>query len=493
MAPAAPTASPTASIKPDDQPLNNGVPPAPSPTPAPTPPAIGGSAIRDTLESAGYHTDGRVRNPVPSKLQGMTNNRNGNFAVMHIDLGGSKPTDRNAAAKRTSEETEAQARRANQVGWQPVRRSKLIWHSDNPDLQTARTSDPALAPSSAVPVAVPATAPAPAASAPSSDWLHTRISAPQETKAEQARLLTLLRTLHPILVVDQLCKALAYFGGIPGAPAPTDGTFPPSASTNGPGSLLVSWLSEIFPPVDDPGAMANSLHLPPLSSVAGQTTDWDRQEASPAPVRRARGRPKGSKSSKVRRDKGMKKSRPAASGSVPTGASSEANPSQPGTGDGQGLGNGASGANDAVPSGSAKTPLLTEASSSAQANPDANLTSTPGQRKRGRPKGSKNRPKEKSDATKKQPDSSTKNSAALTQNSDSPLPRASSTYQGASALLDEGLNGSATPTLSGRAVRNDAPMSAPAAAAAAADPMALADSGPPRPLYATGPFHSQGS
>ncbi|XP_044714796.1 uncharacterized protein HRG_11429 [Hirsutella rhossiliensis] len=188
----------------------------------------------------------------------MTNNRNGKFAVMHIDLTGTKPSDRNAAAKRTSEETEAQARRANQIGWQPVRRTKSTWHNDELDFQRAKTSDAATPPSrTAVPTSTSTAAATTSTTAPTSEWLQTCIPAPRETKAEQARLLTLLRTLHPILVVDQLCKALAYFGGIPGAPPPTDGAFPSSAATNGPGSLLLSWLAEIFPP-----------------------TGWDRQEAT---------------------------------------------------------------------------------------------------------------------------------------------------------------------------------------------------------------------
>ncbi|PHH91740.1 hypothetical protein CDD83_10444 [Cordyceps sp. RAO-2017] len=214
MAPAAPTASPTTGIKPEDRPPNNEAPSAPSPTLAPTPPATGTGSIRDAIDPTGFHTDGRVKNPVPTKLQGMTNNRNGNFAVMHIDLTGTKPSDRNAAAKRTSEETEAQARRANQVGWQPVRRSKSVWHSDDPDPQANRFPDTATPPSkSAVPATTPvattataAAAAAAAAAAPgsASEWLQTRVPTPHETKTQQARLLTLLRTLHPILVVDQL-------------------------------------------------------------------------------------------------------------------------------------------------------------------------------------------------------------------------------------------------------------------------------------------------
>ncbi|KOS21070.1 hypothetical protein ESCO_004285 [Escovopsis weberi] len=135
--------------------------------------------LADANEGGTNHTnDGRVKNPVPSKLKGMADNRNGNFGVMHIDISSSQAAFRNAAAKR------------------------LLGLS------------------------------------------------PHETKMEQARLLTLLRSLHPLVVVDQLCKALAYFGGVPNAPPPNHSHFPESAKNNGQGSLFISWVAEIFPHID---------------------------------------------------------------------------------------------------------------------------------------------------------------------------------------------------------------------------------------------------
>jgi len=69
-----------------------------------------------------------------------------------------------------------------------------------------------------------------------------------EVKEEQVRLLALLRSLNPSQVVDQICRALTFFGGIPGAPVPSSKhDFPSSAAANGSGSLFVGWLSEIFP------------------------------------------------------------------------------------------------------------------------------------------------------------------------------------------------------------------------------------------------------
>ncbi|CEJ93349.1 hypothetical protein VHEMI08942 [[Torrubiella] hemipterigena] len=312
-------------------------------------------------------TDGRIRNPVPNKLQGMADDKNGNFAVMHIELGANERAERNAAAKRTSENTEAAAKLANKAGYQSVKRNKLAW---NPQDGIGLTA--------------------------------------QETKAEQARLLTLLRTVHPIVIVDQLCKALAYFGGIPGAPAPTDPRdFPPSAGVNGPGSAFVSWISEIFPNIDPklPGSMAsisaamgiaNSAGLPtlpPIPALAAPTatpaaettavlpptqakveptptpTPAAKESAPPAlnpdgtPVKRARGRPKGSKGKKK-----LEAEAAAAAGGVPGGSLATPMPGMP-------------------PSWSSQS--LTQTPTGG----DASVTTTPSGKKRGRPKGSKNKPK----------------------------------------------------------------------------------------------------
>lgn len=235
-----------------------------------------------TLQDAasGPHRDGRIRNPVPSKLKGKTDGSKGNFSVMHLDVAGrTEATERDALAKRTSESTEAAAKRAFESGYVSLRRSRFVQVQDES------------APASALanPYALP---PAPAPAAPNLAGRRTPLSA-EETKSEQARLLTLLRSLHPVLVVDQICKALAFFGGIPGAPPPSDGVFPQSAEANGSGSLFVGWISEIFPKL---GGNAERLPSNPASQLDGAE-----------PVKRRRGRPKGSKATKARKDKGMKK------------------------------------------------------------------------------------------------------------------------------------------------------------------------------------------
>lgn len=67
---------------------------------------------------------------------------------------------------------------------------------------------------------------------------------PSEVKEEQARLVALLQSIDPATVVDQICKALAFFG------TPSSSTldgFPDSAEANGTGTLFVGWIAEIFP------------------------------------------------------------------------------------------------------------------------------------------------------------------------------------------------------------------------------------------------------
>ncbi|KAK3192772.1 hypothetical protein K4F52_001128 [Lecanicillium sp. MT-2017a] len=305
-------------------------------------------------QAAFVTTDGRVRNPVPSKLHGMADSKNGNFAVMHIDLKrSSERGERNAAAKRTSEGTEAAARIANQAGYQPVKRNKLAWPPQDDD---ASHND------------------GPAATRPPPPSLGL---SPHDAKAEQARLLTLLRSVHPIVVVDQLCKALAYFGGIPGAPAPeSSSAFPQSAGTNGSGSHLISWLAEIFPAREGNTASLGTPLIPDAaSSIPGatptaHTTQQQQQqgqqsttsqstdaaanaggEAAAAPVKRGRGRPKGSKGKpKVPKPPDSEAHDPNASGGWP---------------------------------GYSQNP-------NSQTDGDPNATPA---KKRGRPKGSKNKPK----------------------------------------------------------------------------------------------------
>jgi hypothetical protein len=335
--------------------------------------------------------DGRGRPPVPGELMAKANATDGNFAVMQM---GVKPVvdARYLAAKRTSELTQAAAMMAGKNGYQSVKRSKLAW---NPSASESG----------------PATGTSPDSTPFQGHQQHSQSAASvsqspagpdaAEVKAEQARLLTFLRTIQPLIVVDQICKALAYFGGIPGAPPPPDGSFPTSARANGSGSLLVGWLSEIFPPAD--------LSKPPFSTVPDGTLDGTPVDASrdqeyaqyqhqshgaqegrtsppqssapildPTPVKRGRGRPKGSKSTKTRKDKGMKKL-----ASAP--ASNE-----------QGHSTNSSHVTLAGWDGllEAGAPPMT-GSHVDHAHTDSSTLGTPGSttRKRGRPKGSKNRPK----------------------------------------------------------------------------------------------------
>ncbi|OAQ98934.1 hypothetical protein LLEC1_01098 [Akanthomyces lecanii] len=305
-------------------------------------------------------TDGRVKNPVPSKLQGMADNKNGNFAVMHIDLGRSEKATRNDAAKRTSEGTEAAARIANQAGYQSVKRSKLAWQPHEVD--------------------------------PSSPIQGAGL-APREAKAEQARLLTLLRSVNPGAIADQLCKAVAFFGGIPGAPVPdTRAHFPQSHQSNGSGSQFVSWLAEIFPASADhssslppasmppnPNAAQNqtppvSAKPPPPTYKAAQadgnsntqpgdaTVDTVQDPNAPAvPTKRGRGRPKGSKGKPKNKDQ------------LPNNADLMAPQGSQGT------------------NAAGQWPSQ-QIFSTQQAMPGQSDSGTPG-KKRGRPKGSKNKPK----------------------------------------------------------------------------------------------------
>ncbi|KFZ18391.1 hypothetical protein V502_04115, partial [Pseudogymnoascus sp. VKM F-4520 (FW-2644)] len=218
----------------------------------------------------GAHRDGRVRNPVPRKLKGKTDQRNGNFAVMHMDMSGSSNgrLPRGEAAQRASENTAKAARNMLQDSYRVKR----------------RRVEGAMEPRQEVLVQQAYVVP----SSPSAAPVHrTQAMSAEETKYEQARLLTLLRSISPLAVVDQMCKALAFFGGIPGAPAPEDEAFPASEDANGSGALFVGWLSEIFPELE--------------------RKVWRSSGTGSARGKRPRGRPKGSKASKVRKDKGIKK------------------------------------------------------------------------------------------------------------------------------------------------------------------------------------------
>ncbi|KAI2622952.1 hypothetical protein GGS26DRAFT_583749 [Hypomontagnella submonticulosa] len=244
--------------------------PAPTmtiPSPSLATPTINGLTNNHIIPSDGdlrmYPRDGRVRNPVPSKLKDVTDRMKGNFSVMHMDVASHRASEgRDAAAKRTSESTALQAKLAQTDTY--VSHQRRANYPRPPGLKQF-TSPRKSTSVEAEPVVADIAAPLSPLSI-------------AETKAEQARLLTLLRTLPPNTVVDQLCKALAFFGGIPDAPPPADGKFPESAEANGSGSLFVGWIAEIFPNLDNPRRR-----------------------------RRPRGRPKGSKASKSRSDKGIKK------------------------------------------------------------------------------------------------------------------------------------------------------------------------------------------
>jgi hypothetical protein len=185
------------------------------------------------------HRDGRVRNPVPNKLKGKTDVRKGNFAVMQMGL--NTPTQRDVAAKRTSENTVLAAKLAQKDGNNSQRRNHLL------SLPAASSRSTHM---------------------PTCNAKCQRLSSAADVKAEQARLLTLLRSLNPVVVVDRLCTALSFFGGIPGAPPPADDVFPESEESNGAGSLFVSWIAEIFPGFDPAarkfGALADSAKSPYL-------------------------------------------------------------------------------------------------------------------------------------------------------------------------------------------------------------------------------------
>ncbi|KAK1599926.1 uncharacterized protein LY79DRAFT_298 [Colletotrichum navitas] len=223
----------------------------------------------------GLYRDGRVRNPVPSKLKGKTDARKGNFGVMHIDLSTTNETqERDAAAKRTSEGTQLAAKRAQTDRYVPFKRSKFIYRPEDQVASSPQQSDGA--------------------------WQRTSPLTVAETKAEQARLLSLLRSLQPVLVVDQLCKALAFFGEGSDTQSPANEAFPDSAKANGPGSLFVGWLAEIFPALGEESIQ--SVQHPPL--------------------KRPRGRPKGSKNTKGKKDNvARKRFVPAGPSADPTGYS----------------------------------------------------------------------------------------------------------------------------------------------------------------------------
>ncbi|KAK1757548.1 hypothetical protein QBC47DRAFT_159297 [Echria macrotheca] len=370
----------------------------------------------------GFYRDGRIRNPVPSKLKGKTDGSKGNFSVLHLEVVGREATEREGQAKRTSESTELAAKRAFENGYISLRRSRFV---HVPDETAAKPEIPVPTP---VRVSNPTSRQSPLS--------------PEETKSEQARLLTLLRSLHPVLIVDQICKALAFFGGIPGAPPPADGVFPQSAEANGSGSLFVGWVSEIFPKLGGNGSQ--------------QEVSEPSLQFNPPEVKRRRGRPKGSKSSKVRKDKGIKKGPSKAASTAAQAPVADAeeswvdvdeptmgvtddvdanvmllaqagspnrpqitNPnqeiSQEVTADGEYNQATAGSARTALPGGNAGLDVTADNSSSAK--------------KRGRPKGSKNRPKDSTAASTENAASSQQASQGLEPGQTNTAPQVQPIYQ----------------------------------------------------------------
>lgn len=347
--------------------------------------------------------DGRIRNPVPNKLKGKTDGTRGEFSVMQVEMPKPMMTVRDLAAKRSSEATVAAAMAAQAKGYIPLRwRSQLVAANTTPQPQSS--SSPAFAQAQSNQYPNPVVLPAPPRPAlpdrnssefvaplppppppppshpaqpprqpapPPSFVIHG--TSPWETKSQQARLLTLLRSLHPVLVADQLCKALAYFGGIPGAPPPSDGLFPQSASHNGPGTLFVAWISEIFPALDQDGQ--------PLKEATGQRYEptWqpDRGRVVPYPLPYAQGPTSFSlkPSSRKRQPTGRPVGRPR--GSKTRRGSKRA----------------ADGSLDPEADGTTETGEPGETGTQEGSGTTQSITPYTGKRKRGRPKGSKNRPK----------------------------------------------------------------------------------------------------
>lgn len=207
----------------------------------------------------GPNRDGRVRNPVPNKLKGKTDTKNGNFGVMHMGLALAKKNEspsrdtaaeRGAAAQRTSENTASRARAAQQEKYVPPRKRATTAAMDDvpPRVMDGSRSFGRIGLSD---VHKP----------------RGRALAPDEVKQEQARLLTLLRSITPLKVVDQLCTAVAYFGGIPSAPPPEDGIFPESANTRESGALFIGWLAEIFPIVNGPSEVFRPPEPPKVPTI----------------------------------------------------------------------------------------------------------------------------------------------------------------------------------------------------------------------------------
>ncbi|KAK5628481.1 hypothetical protein RRF57_004196 [Xylaria bambusicola] len=297
----------------------------------------------------------------------------GNFGVMHMDVASHRASEgRDAAAKRTSEGTLLQAKLAQTDGY--VSHQRRANYPRPPGLKQfnspKRSAEPVVEPGPPQPLTV------------------------AETKAEQARLLTLLRTLPHYTVVDQICRGLAFFGGVPDAPPPADGKFPESALANGSGSLFVGWIAEIFPDLENPRPKY-------VEDAAAQSSNQ----------KRPRGRPKGSKARKTRSDKGVKKGPQKANKGAEDPAQDPQDDSWVDVEDSvlelnddgdlveamTALRNAPSTPSTAPNGGGMVTATAAKSSAAGfRSINDNSLTPGSSTKKRGRPKGSKNRPKDKS-------------------------------------------------------------------------------------------------
>ncbi|KAF5234973.1 hypothetical protein FANTH_11889 [Fusarium anthophilum] len=101
------------------------------------------------------YRDGRIRTAVPSKLKGRTNLKQGNFSVMHMHIQKPQITERDLAAKLTSERTAAAAKLASAQGYRYPRRprpphtaaARNLPHSlSNPPSATADIHEPVAQP-----------------------------------------------------------------------------------------------------------------------------------------------------------------------------------------------------------------------------------------------------------------------------------------------------------------------------------------------------------
>jgi len=303
------------------------------------------------------------RNSMPSNLKGKADRSKGNFIVMH--MAGASP-------KKTASPVPAPAP------------APAPAPSPAESRQNTSTLKPALR-------GLPNLAPKPPPLAPP----HRRTTPPTslETKREQARLLTLLRSLNPVTVVDQICTAVAFFGGIPGAPPPQNGLFPESALGNGMGSGFVAWMAEIFPSLEQ--GMTQQPSLPTVADGGNSAPSEPRRNGSDE-TSSTEGEARGNQSKASSHTEQIPSDAtdlPQRRKSLPHQAQPTDSPSPPPPPPSTEV-------ISPLPRESHEDPLEAQRTLPIQSLPaheqrrPALGTQTPGSRKRGRPKGSKNKPKD---------------------------------------------------------------------------------------------------